>query len=322
MNIIIFSSLAIIFLFLVLKFIDNNPTIAVVALRRKLKKEESKKQLFINHLFKKKLYSNSAYLRNVKIHINDDGKIDYIFRLTNDIRYSIETDLTTTNEIRSLLSQKNYEKSKIQLADYIVKSICSATKVDFESKKHNSELTDYYEFVSNKIEHVILGNQSQQKSILTISKNAYSKFLNAGLIASIKQKFFNSVSRDEKEEATIVGMIVSKKIKKDAQAYFYLFLGMILYLIVGIFNLYQINIWGVAFFTLMILALHTNQKILEYRIKKGYYGSNYYEAKEITQFILENAENDSFSEGKIKKLILEVEVTEEGVVYAAGEVYA
>jgi hypothetical protein len=46
--------------------------------------------------------------------------------------------------------------------------------------------------------------------------------------------------------------------------------------------------------------------VLEYRIKKGLYGTNPYETKEIIQFIEEHSDKSDFIDGgKYKKLIQE-----------------
>jgi hypothetical protein len=105
---------------------------------------------------------------------------------------------------------------------------------------------------------------------------------------------------------TIVGILISRKAKQNFVAYLSLFISLITYTIIARLSHLEIRPEVVLLILGLILALFINQKILEYRIRKGLYGTNEYEAREILGFILSHADKSNFSGGQGLKEILPV----------------
>lgn len=129
--------------------------------------------------------------------------------------------------------------------------------------------------------------------------------LNISTIDVLFQKMKEQrASRKKDIDITIVGLMVGVKAKQNAMAYAFLFLALFVYFYVSRDVTYALDLVVLIIISALILALFINQKILEYRISKGLYGSNEYEAREILRFILSHTDKSNFSDGQGLKEIL------------------
>ena len=156
-------------------------------------------------------------------------------------------------------------------------------------------------------------------------KNDHSRKLifNSGLMSSLVQNYLSATDKKSIDRSTIVGIMLGKKISKYTKAFTCLFAGLALHMILVLLNLQQVNLTLIGILLLFISALSLNQKMLEYRIKRGYYGTNGYEVKEIVQFIQEHSDKTDFIDKNGTKKLLpapEERIVKEEVVY--GEVYS
>ena len=97
----------------------------------------------------------------------------------------------------------------------------------------------------------------------------------------------NTVESRDFEEA-----ILEDKAKKNSIAILGLFFSVLIYSL--LYFVFEINVKFEIFFviTVMIVMVVMNQMIITYRMKKGIYGTNYTEAKEILYFIKEYSKNN------------------------------
>lgn len=155
-------------------------------------------------------------------------------------------------------------------------------------------------------------------------KITFLKFiLNAGLINSFLEKKLKVISREHNYENTIVGLLVERRIKSDTRSYIILFCALFLHFVFSLLPSYSINWLLILFLVSLIGLLHLNQKVLEFRIKKGYYGCNEYEAREILSYILEHSDKKQFNDKDgIKEIFPEAEITETKPIYIEGVVFA
>lgn len=120
-------------------------------------------------------------------------------------------------------------------------------------------------------------------------------------------------SREQKEQterrsdnltSTVIGLMMIRKEKQTFLAYIFLIASLLVYIALS----QLLNLSVRTDLTLLVLglllALFVNQKVLEYRIKKGFYGTNEFEAREVLKFILEHADKSSFSDGQGLKDIM------------------
>ena len=138
-----------------------------------------------------------------------------------------------------------------------------------------------------------------------------------------KANVHNSVNdKKNTDKTTIIGVMLDRKISVYNRSYMNISLGITIYAILYLFGLIkEIDLYTISLSLMLVVTILVNQKILEYRIKKGYYGDNLYEMKEIISFITEHSDKNDFSDGdKLKKVFPELEenkqkIFSEGVVY-------
>lgn len=118
----------------------------------------------------------------------------------------------------------------------------------------------------------------------------------------------NSVQKNN-DNKTIIGIMVDNRIKSTTKSYILLFLSLVVQLGFSYFTKEQINGWLITIVVFLLAILFINQKMLEYRVKKGYYGATEYEAREIIEFILNHADKTDFTDNDgLKKLMPDPEI--------------
>lgn len=175
----------------------------------------------------------------------------------------------------NLLIQKNYDKTS------------ETRHIAMKLKKASAE---YYNNISN-IEN-IFNSKIIEKIISLPTEKAISDMYEK--VTKMNKKFI--------EEVCIVSDIAKNKAIKNRHAYIITLISMVLYIVMSKIFLFTFEPSILIILTILLVLVYTNQRILEYRISKGFYGSNETEAREIIKFILEN--NDKYSNGKRKKVTI------------------
>jgi len=141
---------------------------------------------------------------------------------------------------------------------------------------------------------------------------------NAGLFNAAISKLIHAAKRNNAvKEAndfnlTIAEMLFTTKAKHSLIAY--TFVAVAVFVHIGLSSLTsQPTSNGLLLFLAIFFALiHINQKILEFRIEKGFYGKNEYEAREMVSFLLNHSDKTDFSDGDgLKKLFPKVKDSEQ-----------
>ncbi|MFA6899068.1 MAG: hypothetical protein WC256_02540 [Desulfurivibrionaceae bacterium] len=236
-----------------------------------------------------------------------------IFILNNNIRHEFYKDLSKSkndyiNFHRKIILNdsdfKNVNNVKKAYEIYLDKDL-KELKIKIKNTFHEEILFDY---LNNTIE---------------IKRDKTRKlFFNSGLISSLIQSYLSSTDKKSIDRNTIVGIMLGKKIDKYTKSFTCLFSGLGVHLLLVVLKMQQLSLPMVGILFLFIGALSLNQKMLEYRIKRGYYGTNGYEVKEIVQFIQSHSDKSDFiDKNGIKKLLPapEEKIETELVVY--GEAY-
>lgn len=196
---------------------------------------------------------------------------------------------------KDIADLERVKKAYSMLSDDLIKS---EIKISMEEHKGYTLVSDYF------------------VSTIKIGKNNNVRLaLNSGLMSSLLQNVLSATDRSAINQSTIVGMLVGKKMRQDTRSYVFLFSGIFLHVVLSLFDVVQINPWLIGFLMFMVGALAVNQKVMEYRIKYGLYGSTPYETREILKFIDEHTEKDDFGDGDGKRKIFQ-----DSVEYAPKEV--
>jgi hypothetical protein len=146
------------------------------------------------------------------------------------------------------------------------------------------------ELEKTKKELTALYDSSQFKS--TVAKAADFTFNNKayGLVkVEVKKK-----ERGENNTFTFTSLIVKHTSKANTMAYFYLILSFLSYLILTFFGLAKEEPVIPILIAAIAMIVFIRQRILVYRIKKGLYGSNEHEVREILHFVLDEKNKHHF----------------------------
>ncbi|QXO19237.1 hypothetical protein [Vibrio ostreae] len=110
---------------------------------------------------------------------------------------------------------------------------------------------------------------------------------------------------------TVVGMMLKERASTANKIKLLLSGSVLVYLVASVISIIEFNWLAITFPTTLFLALQTDQFLITYRIRKGWYGRNEYEAREIIEYILSHADKDDFNnDGGLKKLMDEPKRTE------------
>lgn len=110
----------------------------------------------------------------------------------------------------------------------------------------------------------------------------------------------------KRSQLAVVELLAEYKSKRNTIASFLLLISVSVYVILSSKLGYEINIGIISIVWFLLLALYVNQKALTYRIRKGFYGTNEYEAREIIQYILRNSdEEDYFDSNGLRQTFLQ-----------------
>ena len=122
-------------------------------------------------------------------------------------------------------------------------------------------------------------------------------------VSLIKELIDKIASKESKKSQSIVSIMIDSRAKGVQKAFIFLAITLLGQLVFTYFTKSEISSWFILFLLFLACALYLNQTILEYRVKKGLYGANDYEAREIVEFIFANAEHVDFSSGDGAKRI-------------------
>jgi len=122
---------------------------------------------------------------------------------------------------------------------------------------------------------------------------------------------FKSVSK-KGTSPTVVGLIVKKKSSLYSRAYIILLCSCAIYYLIDLLFIESVyNVLPLYIVSFAIVCLLLSQNILEFRVKKSFYGYNPHEAKEMISFILSHSKKSDFSDSDgLKNIYSEAEMEE------------
>ena len=130
--------------------------------------------------------------------------------------------------------------------------------------------------------------------------------MNSALITSVSALYSESDdgSAEKKRSKTIVGVMLLERLKKSAKLQLVLALCLVINFLVSLLPTIDFSYFLLAVASLLLLCIHADQQLIDYRIKKGWYGKNEYETKEIINFIISHSNKDDFNDsGGLKRVI-------------------
>jgi hypothetical protein len=130
---------------------------------------------------------------------------------------------------------------------------------------------------------------------------------NAGLVRAVLKRYISDQSKidddQQKFNITVAGLLLGSKSAETSFAFISYILIIILYLaLCSAFSL-KLNIPLLVVLLICILLVQIRQSLLKFRIERGYYGLNDYEAREMIEFLLNHSEKADFSDGDGMKIL-------------------
>ena len=152
----------------------------------------------------------------------------------------------------------------------------------------------------------------------SIPYNSLVKYLikkfNFSLMTSISIMAEDIINAPEKfkKSKTVVGLMLGEKLKNSSKAQLFFMVTIFVDLIIS--KILDFEFSGFVMFVSIIgiLGIHIDHKLIENRIRKGVYGTNYFESKELIEFISAHSNKDDFNDsGGLKKIIPTPEIAKE-----------
>ncbi len=131
-------------------------------------------------------------------------------------------------------------------------------------------------------------------------------YLHFTSISVITTLFFepNNKHPENQTSNTIVGMMLLEKINKALNIQVFLLSCLSFHILLVCFSVVNFSSFLLAIILIGIFSIHIDQKLINYRIQKGWYGKNEFEAKEIINYIISHSNKDDFNDsGGLKKVI-------------------
>jgi hypothetical protein len=118
---------------------------------------------------------------------------------------------------------------------------------------------------------------------------------------TIIEAFTHSNDKSNANHDTIIEIVLYKKIIRDTKSY--LVMGLTVLLLILVHLTLGISQNYIIIPILIIFLLYVSQLLVSYRVKKGWYGNNSYEALEILKYINDYKNKDDFFDGNSLKKI-------------------
>lgn len=137
---------------------------------------------------------------------------------------------------------------------------------------------------------------------------AFNFVINSRPLLSPKGTKKNISSANIAKDVDLMMKLLQKKVKSNTFTYFALIFSLLVEFLIGTLNPLFFNNRIILLTCILIVLSFTNQLILKYRVKKGLYGTNYLEAREIITFIFNEQNNGGNGRGKTKLVFPEEEI--------------
>ena len=151
---------------------------------------------------------------------------------------------------------------------------------------------------------IVEATLGKNDSVRTASLHANSLVLLSALRTLTERVGPKSESLAHAKEVTVVGLMLGRKMKSASRNQFVLVLALAVHLAVHFFNQFHVSNFRSVPVGLTMFAIYADQKLIELRIKKGWYGRNRFETLELVSFMMDYPDKDDFGDGEGYKRIL------------------
>ena len=243
-------------------------------------------------------------------------------------RRSIEASF----ELRRFVSHKHYLISSIELRDRVRRTawISQDQLHSYESVRQTyeklleSDLSGDHERVLQIMEQVNATKSALydfEYAIGAVSRPVLWRIVNSGLLKALLASRLSDASTEKKASSSILGLLLGKRMDAYARAYAF---GLAALGIGALSNVFlspeHASPLALLIPAMVLLATFVNQKALELRVSRGYFGNNATEAAEFIKFIQAHSDSSDFGDGdKMRRLYPEAEREDDRGVVVVGQ---
>ncbi|CAH8188383.1 hypothetical protein [Vibrio aestuarianus] len=209
---------------------------------------------------------------------------------------SVFTELT---EIAKTMSAGTLGSLAVAIAIYLYKSkdIIKAIKRALDT--YISEMEKVDSIAVTIVKRVFKANSLLLDVSMLLNSSAFS------VVETLAKQIADSDgSAKDRKANTIVGVMLLEKAKKGTIQQTILILAIVAHLFIVWFTPSDISQFVLLFLAVLLLAVFVDQKLIEFRIRKGWYGSNEFETRELIEFITLHSNKDDFNDGSGAKRII------------------
>ncbi|OOQ70158.1 hypothetical protein C1S86_11370 [Vibrio parahaemolyticus] len=186
-----------------------------------------------------------------------------------------------------------HSKVKKRVADRIL-------ELDKTKKRYSPNSSNY-----KKVDAELRILEQISEQVVSSTTKSLLKFIQAPYTATtIFLSLESALDAKKKQTNTVVGMMLKERTNKANKSSLLLIAAIIVYLALSSITSIEFSWLVILIPSVLLFAFQADQYLITYRIRKGWYGRNEYEAREIIQYILAHADKDDFNdEGGLKKLM-------------------
>lgn len=202
-------------------------------------------------------------------------------------------------EIAKTISAGTLSSLVVAIAIYLFKSKDIIKVIKRALDAYVSEIEKVDSIAVTIVKRVFRANSLLLDVSMLLNSSAFS------VVETLAKQIADSdESAKDRKANTIVGVMLLEKAKKGTIQQAILILAIVAHLFIVWFTASDISQFVLLFLTVLLLAVFLDQKLIEFRIRKGWYGSNEFETRELIEFITLHSNKDDFNDGNGAKRII------------------
>ncbi|OMO23054.1 MULTISPECIES: hypothetical protein [Vibrio] len=202
-------------------------------------------------------------------------------------------------EIAKTISAGTLSSLAVAIAIYLFKSKDIIKVIKRALDAYVSEIEKVDSIAVTIVKRVFRANSLLLDVSMLLNSSAFS------VVETLAKQIADSdESAKDRKANTIVGVMLLEKAKKGTIQQAILILAIVAHLFIVWFTASDISQFVLLFLTVLLLAVFLDQKLIEFRIRKGWYGSNEFETRELIEFITLHSNKDDFNDGNGAKRII------------------
>ncbi|MEZ9345683.1 hypothetical protein AB4166_02350 [Vibrio splendidus] len=195
--------------------------------------------------------------------------------------------------VTSLISSINTQKEVARLKRLIAKESPNSQADPIENNHHTPSRQGFFEGVNSFFD-----------DLTELEDKRHKKGSQRTKLVKLYLELDSIINTGKARSNTVVGLMLEERFSSSIKNIRLLSLITLVYLSCTYLKIIPFNILALIIPLLLISAILLDQYLITYRVRKGWYGRNEYESREIINYAIAHANKDDFNdEGGLKKLM-------------------